>query len=169
MVTDIALILFDLNGVLYRYDRDRRIAYLASVAKQSSAAVKAAIWDSGFEDSGDAGALDAAAYLRGFGARIGFDLSEAEWVAAQKVAVMPIADTLVLLPRIDPAVQCAVLTNNNLLVLRHFSTLYPEVAALVGDRACVSAEFGIRKPVSGRVSPLSRTSGDYAGDRAVRR
>ena len=146
MVTDIALILFDLNGVLYRYDRDRRIAYLASVAKQSSAAVKAAIWDSGFEDAGDAGALDAAAYLRGFGARIGFDLSEAEWVAAQKVAVMPIADTLVLLPRIDPAVQCAVLTNNNLLVLRHFSTLYPEVAALVGDRACVSAEFGIRKP-----------------------
>ena len=44
-MTDIALILFDLNGVLYRYDRDIRIAYLASVAKQSPAAVKAAIWD----------------------------------------------------------------------------------------------------------------------------
>jgi len=43
-------------------------------------------------------------------------------------------------------VQCAVLTNNNLLVARHFVSLYPEVAALVGDRACVSAEFGKRKP-----------------------
>lgn len=44
-MTDIALILFDLNGVLYRYERDIRIAYLASVAKQTPAAVKAAIWD----------------------------------------------------------------------------------------------------------------------------
>ena len=38
------------------------------------------------------------------------------------------------------------LTNNNLLVARHFATLYPEVAGLLGDRAYVSAEFGKRKP-----------------------
>jgi glucose-1-phosphatase len=145
-VIEIALILFDLNGVLYRYDRDARIGHLASVAKRSSAAVRAAIWDSGFEDAGDAGALDATAYLQGFGACIGYDLAEAEWLAAQQVAVTPIAATLALLLRIRPAVRCAVLTNNNLLVLRHFATLYPEVAALVGDRACVSAEFGVRKP-----------------------
>ena len=90
--------------------------------------------------------LDAAAYLRGFGACIGYNLSEADWVAAQKAAATPIAATVALLPRIGSAANCAVLTNNNLLVLRHFSTLYPEVAALMGDRACVSAEFGVRKP-----------------------
>jgi putative hydrolase of the HAD superfamily len=145
-VTEISLILFDLNGVLYRYDRDRRVAHLAAITGQPASAIKAAIWDSGFEDSGDAGALDADAYLRGFGACIGTGLSEAEWVAAQRAAVEPIAHTLALLSRIRPAVQCAVLTNNNLLVLRHFSVFYPEVAALVGDRACVSAEFGARKP-----------------------
>jgi cysteine desulfuration protein SufE len=39
-----------------------------------------------------------------------------------------------------------VLTDNYLLVLRHFSALYSEVAAVVGDRTCVSAEFGVRKP-----------------------
>jgi HAD superfamily hydrolase (TIGR01509 family) len=145
-VTRISLILFDLNGVLYRYDRDARMAYLALVAHLSPSAVKAAIWDSGFEDSGDAGALDAAAYLQGFGTRLGSSLSELEWVTAQRLAVTPIPDTLALLPRLRPTVRCAVLTNNNLLVLRHFATLYPEVAALVGDRACVSAEFGVRKP-----------------------
>jgi putative hydrolase of the HAD superfamily len=145
-VTEISLILFDLNGVFYHYDRDARIAHLASISKRSPASVKIAVWDSGFEDSGDAGALDADAYLRGFGACIGTGLSEAEWVAAQLAAVTPIADTLALLPRLRPEVRCAVLTNNNLLVRRHFSTLYPEVAALVGDRACVSAEFGARKP-----------------------
>jgi putative hydrolase of the HAD superfamily len=145
-VTDISLILFDLNGVLYRYDRDARINHLASVSQRSAAAVKAAIWDSGFEDSGDAGALDATAYLDGFGACIGYGLTEAEWLDAQQIAVTPITETLALLPRIRPAVRCAVLTNNNLLVLRHFATLYPEVAALVGGLACVSAEFGARKP-----------------------
>jgi HAD superfamily hydrolase (TIGR01509 family) len=39
-----------------------------------------------------------------------------------------------------------VLTNNNFLVKRHFSTLYPEITSYVGDRAYVSAEFGTRKP-----------------------
>jgi FMN phosphatase YigB (HAD superfamily) len=145
-VTEISLILFDLNGVLYRYDREVRIAHLAAVANRAPAAVKTAIWDSGFEDSGDAGALDATAYLRGFGACIGYDLSESQWMASQLLAVTPIQPTLALLPRIRPAVRCAVLTNNNLLVLRHFATFYPQVAALVGDRACVSAEFGARKP-----------------------
>jgi len=32
-----------------------------------------------------------------------------------------------------------------LLVRQHFAALYPEVAALVGDQAYVSAEFGLRK------------------------
>lgn len=145
-MTDISLILFDLNGVLYHYDRAARIAHLAAVAKRTPTAVQTAIWDSGFEDSGDAGALDADAYLRGFGAGIGYDLSEIEWIAAQRLALIPIAATLALLPRIRPAARCAILTNNNLLVLRHFATLYPEIAPLVGNRAHVSAEFAARKP-----------------------
>jgi glucose-1-phosphatase len=145
-VTEISLILFDLNGVLYRYDREARIAYLHAVSNQSPDAIRGAIWDSGFEDSGDSGALDATAYLEGFGARILYHLPEAEWVAAQRVAVTPIVATLALLPRLRSNVLCAVLTNNNLLVKKHFAALYPEVAALVDDRAYVSAEFSARKP-----------------------
>jgi putative hydrolase of the HAD superfamily len=145
-VTDISLILFDLNGVLYRYERDARIAYLAAVAKQSPEAVRAAIWDSGFEDQGDAGALDADDYLLGFGARLGCALAEADWVAAQSVAVSPIGASLALLAQLHTGVQCAVLTNNNMLIRRHFGAFYPEIAALVGDRTFVSAEFAARKP-----------------------
>ena len=142
----VSLILLDLNGVLDRYDRDARIAHLSSVSGRPAAAIKAAVWDSGFEDSGDAGAHDAAGYLRGFGACIGYNLPETDWVAAQQAAVTPIAETMALLSGIRPEVTFAVLTNNNLLVARHFADLYPEVAALVGDRALVSAEFGVRKP-----------------------
>jgi glucose-1-phosphatase len=145
-VTDVSLILFDLNGVLYQYDRAVRIAALATVSGRGEAAIQAAIWDSGFEDSGDAGAVDADAYLAGFGAAISYGLTEAAWVAALRGSIAPIPAALGLLPRIRPAVACAVLTNNNLLVQKHFSTLYPEVAARVGKRAFVSAEFGARKP-----------------------
>jgi putative hydrolase of the HAD superfamily len=108
--------------------------------------VKSAIWESGFEDAGDAGALDADGYLAGFGARIGYDLPESEWVDAQRAAVEPIGATIRLLPAIQARVDCAVLTNNNLLVARHFEALYPEVAAMMDDRAFVSAAFGVRKP-----------------------
>jgi HAD superfamily hydrolase (TIGR01509 family) len=145
-VAEIALLLFDLNGVLYQYDRAARIDALAAVSGISANAIKTAIWDTGFEDSGDAGALGAAGYLHGFAAAIGYDLSEADWVAALRVAIAPIPSTLALLPQIRPAVAYAVLTNNNLLVQKHFSTLYPEVGARVGNRAFVSAEFGARKP-----------------------
>ncbi len=145
-MTKISLILFDLNGVLYRYDRDARIAYLASISRRSPAAILTAIWESGFEDAGDAGGYGADSYLRGFAERLGGTLTEVEWVAAQKVAVTPITDTIGLLARVRPEVRCGVLTNNNLLVQRHFATLYPEAAALVDDRACVSATFGVRKP-----------------------
>jgi HAD superfamily hydrolase (TIGR01509 family) len=145
-VTEISLILFDLNGVLYRYDREVRIAFLSLVSGVPAGDIRRTIWDSGFEDSGDAGVLDAPAYLLGFGACIGYHLSEAEWVAAQQAAVTPIAATITLLSAVRTGVACAVLTNNNLLVRRHFPTLYPEVAALVGSRAFVSAEFGARKP-----------------------
>ncbi len=142
-VAEIALVLFDLNGVLYRYDRAARIDALAGCGADT---LKAAVWTSGFEDSGDAGTLDAAGYLRGFGAAINYHLSEADWVATLRTAIAPIPSTLALLPRIKPRVACAVLTNNNLLVRKHFSTLYPEVATHVGTQAFVSAEFGARKP-----------------------
>lgn len=145
-MTEISLILFDLNGVLYHYDREARVNALASVSGRSPALIKAAIWDSGFEDSGDAGALDADSYLRGFASAVGHDLSEAEWVTALSAAITPIPVALALMPRIRTGVTCAVLTNNNLLVRRHFSTLYPEIAARVGNQAYVSAEFGASKP-----------------------
>ena len=147
-MTDIALVLFDLNGVLYRYDRDARVNALASATNIPPAAITAAIWNSGYEDSGDAGAMNADAYLNGFCAQIS-GLTEAEWVAALQAAITPIPETLALMPRIRGGVICAVLTNNNLLVRRHFAKLYPEVATRVGDRAFVSAEFGARKPDPG--------------------
>jgi hypothetical protein len=133
-VTEIALILFDLNGMPYRYQCDDRIAYLSSVTNLPAAKIKAAIWDSGFEDTGDTGTLDASAYLHGC---LNYPLSEAEWMVAQQAAVTPIRESLALLSGIRPDVRCAVLTNNNFLVKRHFSTLYPEITSHGRSRLCL--------------------------------
>jgi HAD superfamily hydrolase (TIGR01509 family) len=142
----ISLILLDLNGVLYRYDRDARIAHLARLSGRAPADILAAIWQSGFEDDGDAGAFDEATYLHEFGSRIGYPLSEAEWLDAQLAALSPLPDSLALLDQLDPALPLAVLTNNNLLIRRHIAALYPAIATRVAGRCHVSAEFAARKP-----------------------
>ncbi len=143
---DIALILFDINGVLYLYDRARRVARLAALSGRAPEAIEAAIWTSGFEDEGDAGAFGEDAYLRGFGERMGFALSEAAWLDALLLSITPVAAAIALLQAIRPGIACAVLTNNNLLIRRHFATIYPEIAAPMAGRVCVSADFGVRKP-----------------------
>ena len=146
MMPGIDLILFDLNGVLYRYDRPARVAHLAQRLGLPAAAIQAAIWDSGFEDAGDTGEFSAMAYLDGFSARLARPLTLGDWLAALRQAVHPIPATLALLPRIAPGVRQAILTNNNLLVRDHHAKLYPALPGPLGAHFHVSAEFAARKP-----------------------
>ena len=142
----IATVLFDMNDVLVRYDRSARIARLAQIAGLTPEAVDAAIWGSGFEDEGDSGAMDADAYLQGFGERLGFPLTEAEWTQALKAAVTPIPETLALAAQVRFKARVALLTNNNLLVKRAAAALFPELVPIFDGNFFVSAEFGARKP-----------------------
>ena len=75
----ISTLLFDMNDVLYSYDRNVRVAHIARICREPAAAVAEAIWGSGFENSGDSGVMDADAYLSGFGERLGYPLSQDEW------------------------------------------------------------------------------------------
>ncbi len=58
----ISAVLFDMNEVLCHYDHDARVAVLAHACGKAPSFVEAAIWRSGYEDLGDAGAMDAEAY-----------------------------------------------------------------------------------------------------------
>jgi HAD superfamily hydrolase (TIGR01509 family) len=142
----IALVLFDMNGVLCRYEKAKRIAVLSGMSGMAPEAIDAAIWGSGFEDAGDAGAMDAAAYLRGFGAAIGYPLTLAEWTEAQAASMTPDAAMLDLARRVAGKTRVAVFTNNNTLIRDQISILFPELPAIFGDAIRVSAEFGARKP-----------------------
>jgi putative hydrolase of the HAD superfamily len=142
----IRLVVFDMDGVLDRYDLAARLARLAAATGKSAEVIHAAIWKSGFEDAADAGKFSAEEYLAGFGARIGAPLTRHDWVAARRAAMHPNRDVLELAGRLKRRAAIAVLTNNGLLVKDAFDELFPELPPLFGEGLHVAAEFGAKKP-----------------------
>jgi len=142
----IKLVLFDMDNVLCDYDRGKRVAHLAGLARSTSERVDKAIWESGFEALGDSGALDATAYLRGFGERIGYALSLHEWVEARRASMKADIAMLEIASRLRRSIDIAVLTNNTTLVADQIDRLLPELRPLFGSRIYTSAQFKTAKP-----------------------
>lgn len=146
MTGKIKLVLFDMDNVLCDYDRGKRVAHLAGLARSTSERVDKAIWESGFEALGDSGALDATAYLRGFGERIGYALSLHEWVEARRASMKADIAMLEIASRLRRSIDIAVLTNNTTLVADQIDRLLPELRPLFGSRIYTSAQFKTAKP-----------------------
>ena len=142
----IQMVVFDMDGVLCRYRIERRLALLASWSGHSPEAIHAAIWGSGFEDEAERGVLSADEYLRGFGERMGYPLSAAQWVEARRVAMEPDQAVLALARLLRRARPVGMFTNNPWLLQRHIAEVFPTVLDLFGTRAVFSAELGRRKP-----------------------
>ena len=142
----ITTVVFDMDGVLCRYRIERRLALLASWSGRSPDAIHAAIWGSGFEDEAERGGLSADDYLRGFGERLGYPLSAAQWVEARRVAMEPDLAVLALARQLSADHSVGMFTNNPLLLKRHIAEVFPAVPALFGTRAVFSAELGRSKP-----------------------
>ena len=155
----ISTILFDMNDLLYSYDRSVRVAHIARICGEPAEA----IWASGFEDSGDNGVMDADAYLSGFGERLGRRLTQDEWTEALRASVTPIAETLTLAASVRRQVRVAVLTNNNLLVKRTVDTVFSELRPIFGRTFLFQLNFTDESPnrrpifVAWRASALRRT------------
>jgi glucose-1-phosphatase len=140
------LVIFDMDEVLCRYDRPLRLRRLAALSSRTPEEIFAAIWQSGFEADSEAGAMDAEAYLRGFGERMGYPLSRSQWIAARRMAMTPFPDMLSLAAAIKQRVAVAVLTNNGFLAKEMIALLFPELPPLFEPKLMFSAEFGARKP-----------------------
>jgi putative hydrolase of the HAD superfamily len=142
----IKAVFFDMDGVLCRYRIERRLALLASWSVRSPDAIHAAIWRSGFEDEAERGVLSADDYLKGFGARLGYPLTAAQWVEARKVAIEPDLAVLAIARQLRTERMVGMFTNNPWLLKRHIAEVFPPVAELFGPRAIFSAELGRSKP-----------------------
>ncbi len=141
-----ALVIFDMDDVLCHYDLGRRLRLLASMAGTTARDVRAALWDSGFEDAADAGAYPQAGdYLAAFNERLGHALTVDEWLSARRVSMVPMAETLAMARAVAMQAEVALFTNNGPLVKGHFAELFPEAAAIFKTVHC-SYEFGTKKP-----------------------
>jgi putative hydrolase of the HAD superfamily len=135
-----------MDGVLCRYRRERRLALLASWSGRSPEAIDAAIWRSGFEDQAERGLVSADEYLKGFGERMGYPLTAAQWVEARRAAIEPDLEVLALARRLGTARVVGMFTNNPWLLKRHIGEVFPAILEIFGPRAVFSAELGLCKP-----------------------
>jgi HAD superfamily hydrolase (TIGR01509 family) len=145
-IVTLKLVIFDMDQVLCRYDRPLRLQRLAALCGRTSEAIRAAIWDSGFEPAAEAGAYDAEAYLTGFGERMGYRLTRPEWVESRRAAMTPWPDMLALVATVKRSVAVALLTNNGFLTKETIAELFPELPPLFEEQLLFSAEFKARKP-----------------------
>jgi putative hydrolase of the HAD superfamily len=145
-VSMIKTVVFDMDGVLCRYKIERRLALLAAWSGLAADAIHAAIWLSGFEDEAERGVVSADDYLKGFGERMQYRLTVAEWVEARRAAIDPDPEVLVLARKVSVDYPVGMFTNNPWLLERHFADVFPEAAEIFGRRAVFSAELGRSKP-----------------------
>ena len=109
-------------------------------------AIHTAIWRSGFEDEAERGLISADDYLKGFGERMGYALSAAQWVEARKVSIEPDLAVLSLARQLSTDRPVGMFTNNPFLLKRHIAEVFPAVPDIFGTRAVFSAELGRSKP-----------------------
>jgi putative hydrolase of the HAD superfamily len=140
------LLIFDVDGVLYRYDRDVRTRALAGAAGVTAEAMHEALFGSGIEDRADAGELSPEEYLEALSDRLGVRVKRDDWVAAWAEAATPDFAVLGLAARACRVAKVAALSNNGALLKAEAPRILPELVALVLDRLFVSGELRLAKP-----------------------
>ena len=140
------LVIFDMDDVLCHYDLGRRLRALARLADVTARDVRAAVWDSGFEDLADQGGyMEIENYLHEFSTRLGRHISLDQWIEARRIAMVPSEDVLDLAKKLGEQTSLAIYTNNGPVVKNHLEKLFPEAAEIFKLRFC-SYEFGTKKP-----------------------
>ena len=135
-----------MDDVLCHYDLGRRLRALAQISGKTPRDIRAAIWDSGFEDDADSGGYpDADVYLAEFSYRIGHPVTRQQWIAARRESMIPSSEVLALAEAIGKVSRLAIYTNNGPIVKSSLDELFPEAAAIFKERYC-SYEFGTKKP-----------------------
>lgn len=148
MTASIALVLFDMEGVLSHYDRAARVERLAALSGRTAETVRHAIWGSGLEARADAGLISDDEYLHELGGLLNYPVSRADWLASRHASITPNEPVLALAGKLAEHRQIAILTNNCRLLTDHIGYLNPPVARLFGSRVYSSASFGAAKPAA---------------------
>jgi HAD superfamily hydrolase (TIGR01509 family) len=161
----IEIAIFDLDDVLCSYDLGARLRALARISGKMPRDIRAALWDSGFEDAADAGRYQTAPeYLSEFASRLGHEISRAEWIEARRASIAPWPDMLALARKIAAHKRVALFTNNGPLMKESLPEIFPEAAEIFGTDCYFSYEFSTKKPDPESYRRLVQHLGIAAGD-----
>jgi glucose-1-phosphatase len=142
----IRLVVFDVDNVLVRYDRGRRMAVMAEQLGRTVDEVTAAVFGSGVEDAHDAGELSVDDYLEAIGDHLGTPVPRHVWVAARAAATVADPAMVDLAAAVAARTPVALLTNNGSLLHQEIARIAPAVAALPGVELFASGDLGLAKP-----------------------
>jgi putative hydrolase of the HAD superfamily len=143
----ISFVIFDMDDVLYDFDREARRDALERLTGRPRSLFEPAIWGSGWEARAEAGdPATAEGYLAGFSQGLGHPISEADWARIRKSVMRPRPSVLALANAVSEQADTALLTNNGMLLGKVLGHCAPEMIDIFGEQVHVSAEFGARKP-----------------------
>ena len=141
-----AVILFDLDDVLARYDRTARVDHLALRTGASAATVWNALFASGLEAESDLGHWLPEPYVGELERRLGLPVSQDDCIAARAQAMQLDHAVCARARELARQARCAILTNNGFFLREHLAAICPGLFPQFADQVYCSAEFGVCKP-----------------------
>jgi glucose-1-phosphatase len=141
-----ALVLFDLDDVLARYDHAARVAVLARRVGVTDAAVQSALFDSGLEHASDIGLVSPDEHAAELTRRLAVPVKLGDCIAARGAAMRIDGRVLRIAETLADAARVAILTNNGVFVRDHLATMCPPLFPLFAGRVFCSGQFGVTKP-----------------------
>lgn len=139
-------VLFDMGGVLFRYDPARRLRYISELCSIPESEIQVRVFDTNFDDQCEAGALDVEKSLSEFNRLCGTDLSSDAFAGAISSAFEPDDIVFGLVKELASTCTLAGLTNNGFVARDGLIELHPDTAAVFGGRLFCSADLGALKP-----------------------
>ena len=147
MLTRPKLLLFDLDGVLVRYDRGLRCKQLAAATGASEDDVAQALFGrNGLELRSDKGEIDLPQYLDQLREQYGWNVTDDDFLGARRAATRTDPAMLALCESLAPQAALAIFTNNGAWFGEAARRIVPELSPLFGRRLVCSGSLGLLKP-----------------------
>lgn len=146
-MSDVTFLVFDMDQVLYDYEHAIRLQLLHELTGRPEAEIDRALWGGPHENAAEAGKPDTAeGYLAQYAELLQFPIDFETFADIRRRMMRPRSDVLDMVRTAAGTAEVALLTNNGMALKKALPICAPEVVAIFGERAHVSAEFGARKP-----------------------
>jgi HAD superfamily hydrolase (TIGR01509 family) len=145
MTTCITTVLFDLGGVVCRFQPERRLRALAIDCGLSEREVRMRIWESGFDRDCDLGRYTADEVYHQTRHRLGLQASYEAFCHMWALAFEPEPVVLALVDALRPDIRRGLLTDNGPVLRDVLPTLLPDVSRRF-EPVLFSCELGALKP-----------------------